>query len=181
MSIPRSFAGGLGLFFAAGQAFGGAPAVRTVPQVDLARYAGAWHVIACTDNPAERNFAAAVEHYAFRDYGTKVDVTFRWHDRKKPEKGERTHRFTGRIVDRRTNATWKMRLFPLFSASYLIIALGPDYEWAAVAHPSRKFGWVLAREPRMDDETYTEILGRFRDQGYDSEKFIRLPQRASAR
>lgn len=174
MSFPHTLSGGLAVLFAGHAA---ASEIRTVPHLDLDRYAGAWHVIACMDNPAERNFAGAVEHYAIRAADGKVDVTFRWHDRKRPEKGEQTHRFTGRIADRATNATWKMKLFPLFQATYLVIALGPDYEWAAVAHPSRKFGWILARSPQLDAETHAAILGRFAAQGYDTRKFIRLPPR----
>ena len=52
----------------------------------------------------------------------------------------------------------------------------PKYEWAAVGHPSRKFGWVFARERTMDDATYDEIMQVFQEQGYDIRQFIKVPQ-----
>jgi lipocalin len=142
--------------------------------VDLVRYMGAWRVIACMENPAERDFVDAVETYRMREDGA-IDVNFRWRD-KHFTAPEKRYDFVGRVCDFTTQARWKMRLFPLFTVSYVIVALHPHYEWAAVAHPSRRFGWMLARDRSVPNGGYQEILRAFAEQGYDTDRFIKVPQ-----
>ncbi|MEI9893214.1 MAG: lipocalin family protein [Chthoniobacter sp.] len=89
-----------------------------------------------------------------------------------------THDFTGRIVSDGTNGRWKMRLLPLFTASYLIVDVAPDYSSAAVAHPSRKFGWILARDRSLPDPQYQRYLRVFARQEYDTALFKKVPQYA---
>jgi lipocalin len=69
-----------------------------------------------------------------------------------------------------------MRLFPLFTASYVIVKVLPDYSAVAVAHPSRKFGWILARERTLPDGEYGQLVKALEEQGYDTSKLIRVPQ-----
>ena len=163
----------LAILFTAGCATG-KPPLRTVKHVDLKRYMGDWRVIACMGNCIERDFVDAVESYAQRDDGN-IGVTFRWRE-KHFSSPENKHEFIGWVVDSSTNARWKMRLVPFFSASYVILAVHPDYEWAAIGHPSRKFGWVLARDRSLADTTYDEVMGVFHRQGYEIRRFIKVPQ-----
>lgn len=142
--------------------------------VDLACFMGPWRVIACMDNAVERDFVDAVETYTLRPDGT-IEVHFRWRD-KSFNAAEKNHEFTGKVTDSPANAQWKMKLFPFISVSYVIIAVQPQYEWAAVAHPSRKFGWVLARGRALPESTFREIMRHFEQQGYDTRSFIRVPQ-----
>jgi apolipoprotein D and lipocalin family protein len=153
---------------------GGKPPLRPAARVDLLRYMGGWRVIACVENPVERDFVDAVESYSVRDDGN-IGVTFRWRE-KRFSAPEKTHEFIGWVCDAPANARWKMRLVPFFDASYVILAVHPNYEWAAVGHPSRKFGWVLARERTLHDAAYDEIMGVFRREGYDIRRFIKVPQ-----
>jgi apolipoprotein D and lipocalin family protein len=46
-----------------------------------------------------------------------------------------------------------------------------------VGHPSRKYGWIMAREKTLDDATYQTLLRGLADQGYDISKFQKVPQR----
>jgi apolipoprotein D and lipocalin family protein len=174
MKVHPSLAGTLAAFGAACAGSGKKEALRPVERVDLARYMGAWRILACMDNAAERNFVDAVETYHLREDGS-IAVNFRWRHQQfiAPEK---QRDFTGHVSDPISNACWKIRLFPFFNVSYVIIALHPEYRWAAVAHPSRKFGWVLARERSLPQGEYEEILRAFAEQGYDTSQFIKVPQ-----
>jgi apolipoprotein D and lipocalin family protein len=174
MTVNHSIAGCFALCFASCSSLSHGQKIDSVAHVDLNRYMGAWHVIACMDNAIERDFVDAEETYALREDG-KIAVHFQWREKsfRAPLK---THDFTGRIVDRKTNARWKMRLFPLFKVSYIITYLSPDYSLAAVSHPSRKFGWILARQKTIADEDYAALMKQFERQGYNVEKFIRVPQ-----
>jgi apolipoprotein D and lipocalin family protein len=145
-----------------------------VAHVDLERYMGEWRVIACVENSVEREFVDAVETYERRSDGN-IGVTFRWRERSFSSPVN-THRFIGWVTDLRSNARWKMRLVPFFTASYVIIGVGADYEWAAVAHPTRQFGWVLARARTLPNDRYRHILRLFARQGYEERAFIKVPQ-----
>lgn len=160
--------------FLAGCFTPGRPRLDPVDHVDIPRYMGSWRVIAVYDNPVERNFADAVESYRHMGEG-RIAVEFRWRDQTFTAPIQ-LHRFTARVVDRQSNALWRVRLFPLFTARYVIIALDEKYRWVAVAHPSRKFGWILARETAIPDGVWKELLNVFRQQGYDPAKFRKIPQ-----
>lgn len=172
MRLHHSFPALLAILF--GGCATGKPKLVPVSHVELPRYMGTWRVIAVTDNKAEKNFTDATETYALRE-GKKIGVTFKWRD-KKLTAPQQTHEFDGRVADTQTNALWKMKLFPLFSASYVIIAVDKDYQWAAVAHPSRKFGWILARDEKISDVLYDKLMVEFEKQGYTKDQFRLVPQ-----
>ncbi len=52
------------------------------------------------------------------------------------------------VVDKKTGAKLKVRFFWPFSGSYWIIGLAPDYTWAVVGHPNRKYLWIPAAPRR---------------------------------
>ncbi|CAN5524501.1 lipocalin family protein [soil metagenome] len=149
------------------------PSLKAVKQIDLARYLGAWRVIACTDNMVERNFTDAVESYA-QDSAGHIHVHFRWHD-KALNGPVKTFDFEGEVADE-SQARWRMKLLPPFRADYVILAVDRDYQWAVVGHPSRKFGWLLARQKRVSDAVWRPAMGVFRQNGYDTAIFRRVPQ-----
>ena len=155
----------------------GRPRLEAVEHVDLPRYMGSWRVIAIYDNPVERNFADAVESYRHLGEG-RIAVEFRWRE-KDLNAPLKLHRFAATVVDRQTNASWRVRLFPLFYVRYVIIALDEKYRWVAIGHPSRKFGWILARKPAIPDDIRRELLEVFRQQGYDPARFVSVPQPAA--
>jgi apolipoprotein D and lipocalin family protein len=54
--------------------------------------------------------------------------------------------------------------------------LDPNYEWTVVGHPSRDYGWVLARNKQLPETVYSSILERLGRQGYDVSRFVKIPQ-----
>jgi hypothetical protein len=85
---------------------------------------------------------------------------------------------TGRakVVDMETNAKLKVSFFGPFWGNYWIIDLDPDYRWAVVGEPKRKYLWILSRTRSMDDELYGQILARLPDKGYDPNGLQRTVQ-----
>jgi apolipoprotein D and lipocalin family protein len=63
---------------------------------------------------------------------------------------------------------------------YVILEIDPDYQWVVVGHPSRRYGWIMSRAKTLGDSTYDAILKRLADQGYDIEKFKKVPQRQAS-
>jgi apolipoprotein D and lipocalin family protein len=89
---------------------------------------------------------------------------------------ERSIKGKARVVDEETNARLKVTFFWPFSGDYWIIDLGPEYEYAVVASPDRKYLWILSRTPRMGGEVYDRILETVRAQHFDPSRLERTPQ-----
>jgi apolipoprotein D and lipocalin family protein len=66
-----------------------------------------------------------------------------------------------------SRAKLKVQFFWPFRGDYWIIALDPEYRYAAVGHPSRDYLWILARTPTLDPMLYRALAARLEAQGYD--------------
>lgn len=150
--------------------------VRTVSQVDLNRYLGRWYVIANIPYVLERGKVATYDTYSMRPDGRMNNIfTFRKGSFASPEK---SWHGVAWVVNRESNAEWRVRfLWPLYS-TYLVLELDPEYRWSVVATPGHKLLWVLARERALDEKTYGNILGRIAAQGYDTNRLQLVPQPA---
>ncbi len=150
--------------------------LRTVPRVDLNRYLGNWYVIANIPYVLENGKVASYDTYSMRPDGRMNNVfTFRKGSFDAPEK---SWHGVAWVVNRESNAEWRVRFhWPLYS-TYLVLELDPDYRWAVVATPGHKLLWVLARTRHLDDATYAEILKRIAAQGYDPNRVAKVPQPA---
>lgn len=147
------------------------PPLATVPQVDLKRYAGTWHEIARYPNWFQRSCQSEV----VADYVPQPDGSIRIINSCRRANGSKeTAIGRATVVPNSGNAKLKVTFFAPFSGDYWIIGLDDkNYSWAVVGHPSRKYLWVLAREPKLNDATYEQILQLIRERGYDSAKLIR--------
>lgn len=152
------------------------PPLRTVARVDLPRYMGDWRVIANIPYFAERGCVDSIESYALRPDG-RIANWFRFRKGSFDAPQQRVD-FVADVVNRETNAEWRIRFAPLISAAYYIVDLDPGYRWVAVGHPSRRYGWIMARERTLPEKTYREILNRLEQQGYDPKAFAKVPQSA---
>lgn len=148
--------------------------LRPADEIDLTCFVGPWRVIACMDNTMEHEMVDAVETYTLREDGD-IEVHSRWREKSFGAE-EQSHESVCEIGEASNNAQWRTRLFPLLKTSFTILAVHPQYEWAAMAHPSRKFGWVLSRARAMDARTYRQVLGVFEHQGFNIQSFIKIPQ-----
>mgnify|MGYP000116725813 CR=1 FL=1 len=80
------------------------------------------------------------------------------------------------MVDQVTNAKLKVSFFGPFWGHYWIIDLDPDYRWAVVGGPKRKYLWILSRTPQMDKGIFEALLSRLSDMGYDPDRLNMTPQ-----
>jgi len=145
----------------------------SVPKVDLNRYVGRWYEIAKYPNRFERKCDSNVTAtYAIRPDG-KISVV----NSCTTQEGRLTQSIGwAKVVDRKTCSKLKVTFFWPFFGDYWIIDLGPNYDYAVIGEPSRKYLWVLSRTPNMDDELYAEITKRLADKGYDASKLERMKQ-----
>jgi len=149
------------------------PPLRTVEKVDLSRYAGTWYEIATIPMSFQKGCVAVTATYTPLPDG-EIEVVNRCR-KERLDGPERSATGKAWPVDA-TNARLEVRFFWPFKGDYWIIDLGPDYEYAVVGHPERKYLWILSRTPAMDEKTYEAILSRLREQSYDLSRLERTLQ-----
>lgn len=150
--------------------------VRTVPSVNLERYAGEWHEAARLPNRFQQKCAGDVRATYTRRADGRIDVVNRCRTRD----GSTTEaRGVARIVDTSTNAKLKVRFapawlsfLPMVWGDYWILGLAPDYSWAVVGSPDRKYLWVLSRAAVMDPGALKAALDVARAQGFATDALI---------
>ncbi|MEA3209189.1 MAG: apolipoprotein and lipocalin family protein [Chthoniobacter sp.] len=148
--------------------------LRTVQFVDLPRYMGDWRVIASIPSSAEKGCVDAVESYALRPDG-KIETWFTYR-KKSFDAPQKTVKAQATVVNKETNAEWRVKSFGFGSVPHLVIDLDPNYQWTVMGHPSRDYGWILARERTMPNTTYELILDRLAAHGFDPARFARVQQ-----
>ena len=154
--------------------------VKAVESLDLAKYLGTWHEIASIPQFFQRKCSRDTRaSYSAGEEGLiRIDNTCTRND------GAR-ERASGRARQADAGSTSKLEVTFLealgeyrfwVAADYWVIALDPNYRWAVVGHPSRRYGWVLARDPLLPPVALAEIIGRIKAQGYDACEFYITPQ-----
>ncbi len=153
---------------------GGLKPMVTVDQVDLDRYLGKWYEIAKYPNRFQRGCDEATAEYAKLPSG---DIEVHNTCRKVGNQQLKDILGVAKVVDRETNAKLKVTFLPKWLrwtgigfGKYWVIALEPNYEYAVVSEPSRKFLWILSRTPSLKRTTYEQILEKIKEQQLDVTK-----------
>jgi len=156
-----------------------AQVVRTVPFVDLDRYAGDWFEIARFENRFQRQCVGDVRASYARRADGHIDIV----NRCRTEDGRTEARGVARLVDKQTHARLKVRFAPAWLSwvppvwgDYWIIGLAPDYSWAVVGDPGREYLWILARMPRLDAESMAAARTAAQNNGFAVERLVQTPQ-----
>ena len=142
--------------------------MKTVPYVDLEKFMGDWYVIANIPTFLEKDATNSIESYKLNSKN-EVETTFSFY--KGSPNGEKKEYFPkGFIVNKNSNAEWKMQFLWPFKMTSLIIDLAEDYSYTVIGVPNKKYVWIMSREPYLNDKTYRDILDNLKDIGYNLSK-----------
>jgi apolipoprotein D and lipocalin family protein len=145
----------------------------TVQRVDLDRYLGQWYEIAKIPNRFQRQCISDTS----ANYARNADGTITVVNRCRARDGQFDEaRAIARVVDPHTNSRLEVSFFSLLGwrpiwGDYWVLALGPDYDYAVVGEPGRRYGWILARTPTLPAATRARINRQLRELGYLPEHF----------
>jgi apolipoprotein D and lipocalin family protein len=149
--------------------------LKTVDHVDLPRYAGKWYEIARLPNRFEKKCARDVTaEYELKDGNVSVRNTCIQQDG-----SSTTAKGKAKVVDAATGAKLKVTFFWPFYGNYWIIGLDPDYKWAIVGEPDRKYLWILSRTPSLPKTTLDTLLKKVEESGYRPSELMYVTQTAA--
>lgn len=146
----------------------------TPEHVDLERFMGRWYVHGYTPILVDKEAHNAIEHYRLDD-NEKIQTTYQFRDG--GFGGElKTYTPVGWVHDESSNAEWRMQFLWPFRAEYIILHVDEDYRETIIAHPSRKYAWIMCRQPEVSESDYDRLMTKLEVVGYDLEVVQRLPQ-----
>jgi apolipoprotein D and lipocalin family protein len=155
------------------QAFAGNDAdLTTVPSVDLGRYTGKWYEIARYPNRFQKQCTGNVAANYRQLPDGKIEVV---NECRKSNGELNVAKGKAKVSDTKSNAKLRVTFFWPFYGDYWIIGLDPDYRWAVVGEPSRKYLWILSRTPELSAADYDAALGVIRSKGYAPDKLVKTP------
>ena len=146
----------------------------TAENVNIDLFMGRWYVHGYTPIIVDKNAHNAIEHYRL-DADEKIQTTYQFRDG--GFDGEiKTHTPVGWVHEKvASKAEWRMQFIWPFSADYIILHLDADYSETIVAHPSRKYAWIMLRDDTVSDADYDRLLSKLETAGYDTDIMQKLP------
>jgi apolipoprotein D and lipocalin family protein len=144
-----------------------APPPVPTRDVDLQRYVGLWYEFARYDTWFERDCEGVTAEYSRRPDGLirvvnaarkrRADGPLRWAEAK------------ARVIPGTGNTKLKVAFFgPFFVGNYWVLDHAEDYAWSIVGEASRRYFWILTRDPVPAAETQAMLMERARALGYDT-------------
>ena len=141
--------------------------LETVANVDLKSYVGKWYEIASFPQSFQKGCNCTTAEYKMDENYVKVINSCRLDSINGILKVADGKAF---IVENSNNAKLKVQFFWPFKGDYWIIDLGPNYEYAVIGNESREYLWILSRTPRMEKNSYDQLIERIKTKGFDVSK-----------
>jgi len=148
--------------------------LATVEQVDIDKYSGTWYEIARLPNSFEKDMKCVTATYSLKDNG-KIKVLNRGFVPGSSGKWKNA-RGTAWVPDEQFPGRLKVTFFWPFAGDYYIMVLDEEYQYALVGDPSRKYLWVLARHPSLDQAKYNKLLEHAQKEGFDIQQILEVEQ-----
>ena len=145
----------------------------TAENVNIDLFMGRWYVHGYTPIIVDKNAHNAIEHYRL-DAHKKIQTTYQYRDG--GFDGEiKTHTPVGWVNEEvGSNAEWHMQFVWPFAADYIILYVDAEYSETIVAHPSRKYAWIMLRRDSVSDADYDRLLRKLKTSGYDTDIMQKL-------
>jgi apolipoprotein D and lipocalin family protein len=152
-----------------------APAL-TLPNVDLAQFAGRWYVLANVPYFAERGKVGSYVEYQMRPDGRLDDFYFF----RKESLQAPIQKWSGiaTVLDKENNARMKASFIWPISTEFWVAWVDASYTTALVITPDRKLAWIYARTPTIDPAQRNQLKQQLAAMGVDIATLKDIPQLA---
>jgi apolipoprotein D and lipocalin family protein len=144
--------------------------VKPVDNFKLEKYLGKWYEIARLDHSFEKGLSRVTAEYSLRpDGGVKViNRGYSAKDNKWKEALGKAY-----FVKGPDQGFLKVSFFGPFYGSYVIFALDHEnYQYALVSGPDKSYLWLLARNPKMNEDIKNDLIVKAKAAGFDTGKLL---------
>ncbi|MBL8397254.1 MAG: lipocalin family protein [Candidatus Accumulibacter sp.] len=144
----------------------------TIASLDVPRYMGTWYEIARLPNRFQQKCVGQSRaDYQLQDDGSVLVI-----NRCPLVNGEMEVAVgQARQIGGPTSPKLQVRFAPRWLSfipavwgDYWVVDIDEAYQWVIVSEPNRQFLWILARQPRLADESLRELLLRLRQSGFST-------------
>lgn len=145
------------------------PGVEPVTGFDTTRFLGTWYEVMRLDHGFERSLTNVTATYGLLD-GGRLSVTNVGFD----PAADRWHEIhgTARFRDDPLTGSLVVTFFWPLRGGLHVIDLDWAYTHALLAGPSRKYLWLLSRDPDLSEDVREQMLDAARQAGFQTEKLI---------
>ncbi|KAL8149609.1 temperature-induced lipocalin-1-like [Apium graveolens] len=148
--------------------------MEVVKGLDIKRYMGRWYEIASFPSRFQpKNGANTRATYTLREDGTVNVLNETWSDGKRGFiEGSAYKADNGSDEAKLKVKFWVPPFLPIFPVvgDYWVLHLDEEYQYALIGQPSRKYLWILCRQPHLDEGIYNQLVEKAIEQGYDVSK-----------
>jgi len=137
--------------------------LATVAQLDLERYSGVWYEIERLPNSFEEGLSCVQAAYSLNADGSIIVENHGYgEDGWEKVKGKALRK------DNSKPGEIKVTFFWPFYGDYYVLDLDKDYQYALVGAPSRKYLWILARQPDLPESRISALKQKAQALGFET-------------
>jgi apolipoprotein D and lipocalin family protein len=146
--------------------------LEPVSEFDGSKYLGKWYEIARLDHSFERNLSNVTAEYN-RAENDIIKVLNRGYNEKTGEWKQIEGK--ARFIADDTVGSLKVSFFGPFYSGYHVVELDKErYRYAMVTGPNRSYLWILARTSTLDESTYSRLVNRASELGFETAALIKV-------
>lgn len=146
--------------------------IPTAPNLDLQKYLGKWYEVASIPQWFQKDcIANTTAEYSAVEDSPQIQVL----NSCDTSSGDRkTAKGRAKVTDPTTSSKLKVTFVKIigwifaFGGNYWVLDIDPEYSYALIGDPSRKYAWVLSRTPSLPKETLDKIADKYKSLGYDT-------------
>ncbi|CAK8990567.1 unnamed protein product [Durusdinium trenchii] len=152
-----------------------APLTAMERSIELPKFMGVWYVIANIPTFFDQGTSNNIETYSLDETGKNVLVDFTY------QQGS-----SSKLLQQRAEVVndactqWaispKIGVFIPLRLSYLIVDCAEDYSTCIIGVPDRRYLWIMARTPTIEEKTLEALISKSRRLGFDEKAIVRVPQ-----
>ena len=140
-------------------------------------YLGVWYEIMRLDHFFERGLSNVTANYSLRD-NNKIDVLNRGFHQDECEWKEA--KAIAKFSKDETLGSLAVSFFRPFYAGYHIIDIDEEnYSYAMITGSSKKYLWILARKPKLDEQILTKLINKAAELGFETDNLIKVSHNKS--
>ncbi|KAL7568532.1 hypothetical protein ACA910_002647 [Epithemia clementina (nom. ined.)] len=158
------------------------PALQTVSSCITEKFMGTWFVIAVKPTMFEKTNSNAIEKYSRpgSDKNHDIDINFTYNAKEPISSPVKSLPQKGWIqgLNKEDSGTWKVSPFWPVKLPFLILEVDEQYSYTIIGYPSRDYCWIMARKPKLPQETYDMLIKRLTEKHKYSLDGLRLVPQA---